>query len=118
MISDLKKKRMERSKVLINELVLYNEARAEGKHGLCFKHLGRAHIIAQSRWFHHFYVHFLMLEYAWKRKDFKELFGQIIRMAATIPGHLFGKLPVGNIGWASVGIFERMPIPEDLKSIV
>jgi hypothetical protein len=103
------------NKLLTNELALYQAARSNSNSGLCFQHLGRAHVIAQQRWFYHFYVHALMLEYAWDNKNYKEIFGQIIRLVATIPGHLFKKLPTGNVGWSTVGIFQKMAVPEDLK---
>jgi hypothetical protein len=103
--------------LLLNELKLYTEARAINDHNSCFKHLGRAHIISQLRWFHHFYVHFLMFEYAWRRKDYKEVRGQFLRLVVTIPGHFFKKLPTGNIGWSTIGLRETKPVPEDLKRL-
>ncbi len=56
-----------------------------------------------------------MFEYSWKRKDFSEIRGQLLRMFAVIPGHLFNRLPVGNIGWSSVGLTKKMPLPKDLS---
>lgn len=98
---------------LVKELISYTEARAKGLHDGCVYHLGRAHILSQHRWFHHFYVHFLMLEYSWERKDRKEVLGQIIKMLATVPGHLFQNLPKGNTGWSNVGIREELPLPKE-----
>ena len=103
---------------LMKELTLYTEARAKNQHDLCLKYLGRAHIISQYKWFNHFYIHFLMLEYAWSRKDGKEIYGQIIRGLATVPGHLFGKLPRGNTGWSSVPLTKELPVPSDLKHLL
>lgn len=107
-----------RNKQILKELKFYHDSRSIKNHEKCLLHLGRAHIIAQGRWYHHFYIHFLMFEYAWSRKDFKELFGQTIRMIATVPGNMSGKLPKGNVGWSSVGLLTKMPIPEDLKDIL
>ena len=103
------------SKFLNDELILFRNAKKSGDHNLCLKHLGRAHIISQKSWKTHFYVHCLMLQYAFIRSDIKEIQGQLLRMAATVPGNLFKKLPIGNTGWSSVGMLEHMSIPEDLK---
>jgi hypothetical protein len=115
---NIMKNKNEINKLLIKELALYQDARVIANHDLSFNHLGRAHIIAQGRWFHHFYIHFLMFEYAWRRKDYKEVWGQTLRMMATIPGHLFGRLPTGNIGWSTVPLNQKMPLPEDLKRLL
>lgn len=98
---------------LVKELTNYTQARAKGQHDMCVYHLGRAHILSQHRWFHHFYVHFLMFEYSWGRKDRKEVWAQIIRMFATVPGHIFQKLPKGNTGWSNVGLREELPLPKE-----
>lgn len=103
------------SQLLVTEIAKYQSARAKLDHELAFRHLGRAHILSQGRWIHHLYIHVLMFEYAWKRKDFHELGGQVLRLIATVPGHLIKRLPTGNIGWSTVGMFQKMPIPEDLK---
>lgn len=84
---------------------------------LCYVHLGRAHILSQKNVFMHLKVHWLMFKYAFKKKKVPEILGQALRLAVTIPGHLFGKLPSGNIGWSNVGLTEKMPVPEDLKEI-
>lgn len=109
------KNKQQRVKILFNELRLYTEARAINNHEECLKHLGRAHILSQSHWFRHLYIHFLMFEYAWKRKDLKELMGQSLRVIITIPGHMIGKVPKGNIGWSTMGLLETSQIPNDLK---
>ena len=45
--------------------------------------------MSQYKWYNHFYIHFLIFEYSLKRKDWKEVFGQIKRILATIPGVLY-----------------------------
>lgn len=107
------KNRRQIAKTLVKELTNYTQARSKGNHDMCVYHLGRAHILSQHRWFHHFYVHFLMFEYSWERKDRKEVWAQIVRMVATIPGHIFQMLPKGNTGWSSVGLREELPLPKE-----
>lgn len=111
-------RRSELAQALVKEISLYTNARVKGDHQLCIHHLGRAHIISQYKWFHHFYVHFLMYEYAWKRKDYKEVRGQLLRLLVTIPGHILKRLPSGNIGWSTIGLMETRPLPFDLQKLL
>ena len=78
-------------------------------------HLGRAHILSQSSVLQHLRIHGLMFLFALRTSDFKEVIGQVIRIFVTVPGHLLGRVPQGNIGWSSVGLTEIMEVPEDLK---
>lgn len=80
-----------------------------------WQHLERLHIIGQQFLFKHFQVHLLMLKQAYIDKNIGEILGQLLRLSFVFPGHLFGKLPIGNIGSSRVSAFKRMAIPEDLK---
>jgi hypothetical protein len=103
---------------LMTELKLYSEARKTDSHQDCISYLGRAHILAQYKWFPHFYIHFLMFEYSWKRNDSLEWLAQLTRMLMTIPEHMFKKYPIGNVGWSSMGLFENKPMPNDLQKLM
>jgi hypothetical protein len=81
-------------------------------------HLGRAHLLSQKHALYHVYIHFLMLFFAVRNFDLNEILGQTFRIIVTVPGHSLGKVPKGNIGWASVGLTEEMDIPEDLKLLL
>ena len=111
------KHRRQIATLLVKELASYTQSRSENNHDRCHYHLGRAHILSQHRWFHHFYVHFLMFKYSWDKKDRKEVLGQIIRMAVTIPGHVFNRLPLGNTGWSNVPLMKKLPLPKDFAPI-
>ncbi len=76
--------------------------------------LERAHILGQLRFGDHVVVHLLMLRVAIARGDGREVRGQVLRLFATVPGHLFGWLPIGNTGGADVSPLKPMPIPADL----
>lgn len=102
---------------MMREIESYNRARSESNHELSLYHLGRAHIISQKSTRYHLYVHFLMLLYALERTDLKEIIGQILRLTVTVPGHILGKVPKGNIGWATIGLTQELPIPDDLKDL-
>ncbi|MBJ7526967.1 MAG: DUF3703 domain-containing protein, partial [Sphingomonadaceae bacterium] len=78
-------------------------------------HLERAHILGQRGLWSHIVVHMTMLKFAIRQSDVREVLGQIMRILATIPGYLFGWIPVGNTGGSNVSAFKPMAIPEDLK---
>ena len=84
---------------------------------LCFVHLERAHVLAQRMTVRHTYVHWLMLVAGLRRCDYREVFGQVPRMLASV---LFSRLwvPRGNTGRARVSALKPMPVPEDLRHLV
>lgn len=82
------------------------------------EHLSRAHILSQRSVALHLKTHFLMLGFGARKFDLKEVLGQVIRITVTVPGHLFGKVPVGNIGWSSVGLTQEMSVPPDIAKIL
>ena len=83
----------------------------------CFYHLERAHVLGQRNAITHTINHWWMFKVGIRRKDFREILGQIARMAIGGIGSVFNLAPVGNTGGANVWIFRPMPIPEDLHKI-
>jgi len=83
-----------------------------------FQHLERAHILGQAVTTEHTRVHWLMLKIGWKRRDFREIFGQLFRIAGASTKTPFGIYPTGNTGGANVSPFKPLPIPEDLQEII
>ena len=59
-----------------------------------------------------------MLKIGFSKKDVREMIGQVVRMAATIPGFVLGWVPKGNTGGADVSALQPMPVPDDLASLV
>ncbi len=55
---------------------------------------------------------------ALRRRDRKEIVGQLVRLVLAGPGSLTGKYPVGNTGGANVSAFAPMPIPDDLRAVL
>jgi hypothetical protein len=55
-----------------------------------------------------------MLRIGWKRKDRCEIAGQLLRLAATVPGALIGWVPAGNTGGANVRALRSPPISSEL----
>lgn len=82
-----------------------------------FRHFERAHILGQRRTLLHVRAHVAMLRVARRRRDKREILGQLKRIVAAA---LFSRIwvPEGNTGGANVSAVEPMPIPEDLQRIL
>lgn len=83
-----------------------------------FAALERAHILGQRYLVAHIVTHAWMLRIAIRRRDAREIFGQVLRLLATFPGYLTGWVPIGNTGGANVSAVRPMPIPEDLRAVI
>ena len=81
-------------------------------------HLERAHVLSQSFAWPHVRVHGRMFAFAWRRRDWRELLGQIPRVLLAAPGSWTGRAPQGNTGGARVGIFTPMEIPAELQAVL
>ncbi|MCH8544871.1 MAG: DUF3703 domain-containing protein [Alcanivorax sp.] len=90
-------------------------ARANGDIKACLKYLERAHVLGQRNLWPHILTHAWMLRVGWRQRDYREVFGQILRLAATVPGALTGWVPAGNTGRANVSALRRMPIPAEFR---
>jgi hypothetical protein len=82
-----------------------------------FRHLERAHVLAQRMTGRHTFIHWRMLVAGLRRGDMREVAGQVPRMVASI---LFSRLwvPRGNSGRSRVSAFKPMPVPDDLRHLV
>src|SRR5690606_32429538 len=105
-------------KKFIQEIHQYKNSWSSRDYKACVYHLGRAHIISQQSPTLHLYVHWMMFWFALSQLDFKEVAGQILRLLVTLPRHLIGRVPKGNIGWSSVGLTQEMEIPEDILELI
>lgn len=83
----------------------------------CFKHLERAHVLGQRNVISHTVNHWWMLKVGLKRRDQREILGQIARLLVAGIGSVLGKAPVGNTGGANVGIMQVVEIPPDLAHV-
>jgi hypothetical protein len=98
----------------------YSAAReALARHDLdvAFAHLERAHVLGQRSTRRHVLVHAAMLRVGWRRRDVREILGQLPRLVAAA---LFSALwvPAGNTGGANVGALRSMAIPADLAELL
>jgi hypothetical protein len=93
-------------------------ARAQGDQAGEWRHLERAHILSQSLAGPHVRTHVAMFGAGVRRRDRREVLGQLARIVLAAPGSWSGKYPPGNTGGATVSAFRPMPIPEDLQMIL
>ena len=82
-----------------------------------FRHLERAHVLAQRMTGRHTFTHWRMLIAGLRCGDVREVVGQLPRIVAAI---LFSRLwvPRGNSGRARVSAFKPMTVPADLRHLV
>ena len=80
-----------------------------------FRLAERAHILGQPWFDAHSWTHWLMLKVGWRRRDAREVLGQVLRLSTGGLLSLIGRLPHGNTGGADVPPTKPMPVPEDLR---
>ncbi len=100
------------------ELEAARNARRAGDLPAEWVHLERAHILSQPRAGMHLRTHAAMLGAAGRRRDIREVVGQLARLVLAAPGSLSGRYPIGNTGGADVSAFRPMPIPADLQLLL
>ena len=101
-----------------DELVKYKLAFTQNQLDLAWSHLERAHIIGQAFPKEHSLVHWKMLLFGFKIKNWKEIRGQILRLIFGGVKSFVGTIPIGNTGGANVPALLPMEIPEDIKLIL
>lgn len=87
---------------------------AEGE----WRHLERAHVLSQPMAVPHVRTHVAMLGYGLRRRDGREIVGQLLRLVVAAPGTWTGRYPIGNTGGANVSALKPMPIPDDLQAVL
>lgn len=101
-------------KAFNTEIALSREAYHADDLDLAFHHLERAHVLGQRSFLPHLQTHVAMMWIGVRRRDGREIFGQMLRLLAVAPAAIFKRVPIGNTGGANVPALEPMPIPEDL----
>ncbi len=100
------------------ELLLAKNAFDKKHYQQSWHHLERAHILGQPYPVAHTGVHWKMLTFGIKIKNWKEVVGQIPRLLVGGIKSFVGKIPTGNTGGANVPPLKPMEIPEDLAAII
>jgi hypothetical protein len=86
--------------------------------GAAFAHLERAHVLGQWHVVPHVRAHLGMLRIGWRRRDAREVLGQLLRIPGAVIGTAIGRVPRGNTGGANVSAFRVMPIPAELHAVL
>lgn len=100
------------------EIKAARTARANGDERAEWLHLERAHILSQPLAGAHVRTHAAMFGVALRRRDRRELVGQLFRIVVAGPASFAGKYPVGNTGGANVSPFAPMSVPDDLQPLL
>jgi Protein of unknown function (DUF3703) len=101
--------------LIASEMADYRATRSANDVVKAWSALERAHILSQPYLGPHLTNHWAMLGFAAAQRDVKEMIGQVVRLALAPLGALTGRIPIGNIGRATVSAFKPMPIPDDLR---
>lgn len=88
-----------------------------GELDAAFARLERAHVLGQRDTLRHAWSHLWMLRVGWRRRDGREIRGQLLRIPAAL---MFSRLwvPAGNTGGANVSALRPMPVPDDLRRLL
>lgn len=100
------------------ELSRARQAEAHGDAALAFAHLERAHILGQPSTFEHVRVHGLMLAWAFRQHDGRELRGQVLRIVGAALLTVWGLVPEGNTGGSNISPLKRLSVPADLAALL
>lgn len=91
---------MKRRQAFRNEYRLARQQRAAGDPLAEPRHLERAHILGQPNFADHLLSHLWLLAWAWRRRDWAELFAQLLRLPGSL-GSLLGLYPPGGTAEAA-----------------
>lgn len=100
------------------ELNSYQQCLSQKNFAKAWRHLERAHIMGQAFPVPHTQVHWHMLLFGLRTRNFSEISGQAVRLVLGFIGSLIGKYPVGNTGGANVPMLQNMPIPDDIAQLL
>ncbi|MDC7994102.1 DUF3703 domain-containing protein [Altibacter sp. HG106] len=101
-----------------NELRFYHLSLLNGNLSQAWHHLERSHIIGQSYPFEHTYSHWLMLKFGFRKKNVKEVLGQVVRLLVGGWKSFIDHVPTGNTGGSDVPPLKKMELPQDLSLIL
>ncbi|MEC6797058.1 DUF3703 domain-containing protein [Photobacterium sp. S4TG1] len=100
------------------EIMRSYRAQKKGDTAAEFRHLENAHVLGQESTYWHVKVHFLMLRWALKQRDIKEINGQLIRIIGAAFLTAIDGVPIGNTGGSNVHALKVMPISAEHAEII
>lgn len=83
-----------------------------------FSRFETAHVLGQHHVLPHSRTHAWFLRIGWRRRDAREVAGQLLRLVAGAIGSALGLVPLGNTGGANVSPLAVMPIPDELRALL
>lgn len=101
-----------------SEIAQAIELEARGNISQSFRHLENAHVLGQESTWWHVKVHYYMLLWAFRQKDTKECFGQVVRIVGAATKTAIGLVPAGNTGGANISPFKKLPIDPALQAAI
>ena len=108
-----------RQRTAFDERLAYARAALQaGRPAQAMPHLEVAHVLGQLHVVPHVVVHWLMLRAAVQQRWITGAAGQLVRIALGAVGSAIGRVPIGNTGGSDVSMFQPMPIPADLLSLL
>lgn len=103
---------------LRGDLAAARVARRSGDRERCWELLEDAHVLSQPWAIWHVRVHGSMLVAGAGARDWREVWGQLVRLVVAGPGSATGRYPVGNTGRARVPATRPMPIRDELADLL
>jgi hypothetical protein len=100
------------------EMQSAERALGDGRLDEAFAHFERAHVLGQWYVGTHSAAHWGMLRIGWRRRDLREILGQLMRIPGGIIGSAVGRVPRGNTGGANISAFRQLPISPDLNELL
>ncbi|MEC6823953.1 DUF3703 domain-containing protein [Photobacterium piscicola] len=100
------------------EMMRSYRAQKKGDVAAAFRHLENAHVLGQESTYWHVKVHYLMLCWALKQRDFKEITGQLVRIIGAVCLTAIDSAPIGNTGGSNVHALKVMPISAEHAEII
>lgn len=101
-------------KLIACEMAAFRAARSAKHLDEAWRALERAHIVSQPYLAQHLANYWAALTFAVQLRAWREVRGQLIRLAVAPFGALTGLIPIGNTGRAHVSAFQPKPVPENL----
>lgn len=100
------------------ELHKSKQAQQLGDYEAAFAHLENAHVLGQASTYWHVRVHLHMMLWGIRRKDVKEIFGQVIRVIGAAALTAMRGVPEGNTGGSYVSAEKTMPIKPEHAEVI
>ncbi|MDU0353400.1 DUF3703 domain-containing protein [Paraglaciecola aquimarina] len=101
-----------------SKLTNYSDAMFNNNERQAFAALEDAHVIGQHSTYYHCLIHCKMLRHGLLNKDWRAVFGQVIRIVGAVTKTAIGLVPKGNTGRTDISPFKRLPLSAENQAIL